>query len=246
MSGNIGLGHHLVRVRHAEVNDAAGFSGLHTRGCGLCEIENRMEIAVKHLVLLRDSFIKQVHAMIGACSIDQRVNAAPFLLNLSDELLRGSGVRDVALNSERLTTPSRNFGGRCLGFLRARAVTERDLPLFGREIQCNTSPDPFGPSRDECDTLRHHATSRVVICANPFISIEDAGRARAARPRFVSRRLGPASVASCPGYSLGSLPGDLLQRRYRATPSGGRYSDQGLRHSGMWLQKQLPSTRIHQ
>ena len=59
---------------------------------GFGEIENGMEVAVEHLVPALDRFVEQVHTMVGAGAVDERVDTSPLLLDLGREATRCLGV----------------------------------------------------------------------------------------------------------------------------------------------------------
>ena len=58
----------------------------------LREIENGMEIAVEHLVPALDRFVEQIHAMVGSCAVDQRIDPSPLLFHLGHETFGRLGV----------------------------------------------------------------------------------------------------------------------------------------------------------
>ena len=92
MGCDVRLRNHLIGIGHAEADDASGFASLHSRRYCFGKIENRMEIAVEHLVPTLDRFLEQVHSMVGTGAVDQCIDPSPLLFDLGDEANGRLGV----------------------------------------------------------------------------------------------------------------------------------------------------------
>ncbi len=159
---DVGLRDHLVGVRHAERNNAAVLAGFHARCGRLAQVENGMEIVGKHLGPPFRGLLEQIHAMVGARAIDQRVESAPGLLHLVHERARRGRIGHVAANRQ---CPAPAFGDGFGGvgcFFLTGPVTDRHGPVLGGQVEGDRAADPPPSSRNQGHAIGHGASPFLV------------------------------------------------------------------------------------
>ena len=110
MGGHVGLRFHLVRIGHTKTDDPTGLAGSHAWRDSLRKIENRVQIAVEHLVPALDSFFEEIDSVVGAGSVNEHIDFAPGLFDLGHQVLRRNRVLDWQRGQKNeLRSPSRRL-----------------------------------------------------------------------------------------------------------------------------------------